>query len=170
MKLGSKYNLISAMPNPGGYACLWVGDVLAQEVVTAYGAGTGPGVPDDQGTPVPGTVVPGMAVTLNAQGYWEAATSPDLSVPSLPIPVFFVHGGNDDFDGAFVGKPVALHGFAELLTDRFTGSSFPPGSPLTVNAGNFVVKTNAASGLQVVGTVGTRGLQNGVLHVMFGVK
>lgn len=169
MKLNSKYNLISGSPNPGGYACLWVSDVLAQEVATAYSSGSGPGVPNSDGTPTAGTVEPGMAVTLNSSGYWSLATSPDLSA-ALPIPVFFVHGGDEDFDGAFTGKPVALHGFAEILTDKFTGSSFPPGTPLTVSSGLFVAKTNPASGLQVVATVGNRGLQNGVLHVMFGVK
>lgn len=167
MKLNSNYDLISATPLPGGHASLWISDALAQEAATAIDNGTGVTTPDAQGTPVPGTIVPGMAVTLNSSGYWELATSPTLGTPALPILIGFVHGGDDDFDGAFTGKPVVLCGFAEFITDQFTGSSFPPGTPLTVAAGQFVAKTSAASTLQVVGFVGNRGLANGKLHVVF---
>jgi hypothetical protein len=167
MKLNSNYDLISATPNPGGHAALWISDVLAQEAATAISTGTGVTTPNAQGTPQPGTIVPGLAVTLNSSGYWDLATSPTLGTPSLPILIGFVHGGDDDFDGAYLGKLVVLCGYAEFLTDQFTGASFPPGTPLTVNAGQFVAKTSAASTLQVVGFVGNRGLLNGKLHVVF---
>ena len=134
MKLNSNYDLISATPNPGGHAALWIADMLAQEAATAIDNGTGVTTPDAQGTPQAGTIVPGMAVALNSSGYWELATSPTLGTPSLPIMIGFVHGGDDDYDGAYVGKPVVLYGYAEFLTDQFTGASFPPGTPLTVTA------------------------------------
>lgn len=170
MKLNSNYDLISQTPNAGGIASLWISDVLAQEAATAIDAGTGVTTPDAQGTPQPGTIVPGMIVTLNANGYWDLATSPNLSAPALPIPMGFVHGGDDDFDGAYLGKLVVLAGLAELLTDQFNGVSFPAGTPLVANAGRFEAKVSAASGLQVVGYVGSRGLSNGILHVMFGLR
>jgi hypothetical protein len=166
MKLNSNYDLISATPLPGGHAALWISDVLAQEAATAIDSGVGVTTPNAQGTPQPGTIIPGMAVTLNSNGYWGLATSPDLS-SALPALIGFVHGGDDDFDGAYLGKLVVLSGFAELVTDQFTGGSFPPGTPLTVSAGMFVAKTNPASALQVVGFVGNRGLSNGKLHVVF---
>jgi hypothetical protein len=169
MKLNSNYDLISAQPNPGAYAALWISDVLAQEAATAIDAGTGVTTPDSQGTPQPGTIVPGMVVTLNANGYWGLATSPDLAA-ALPIPTGLVHGGDDDFDGAYLGKLVVLAGVLECLTDQFNGVTFPPGAPLVVNAGKFEAKTNPVSALQVVGYVGNRGLQNGILHVMFGLR
>lgn len=167
MKLNSNYDLISAEPNPGGRAALWISDALAQEAATAIDAGIGVTTPDTQGTPQPGTVVPGMCVALNGNGYWDLATSPTLGTPSLPLATGFVHGGDDDYDGAMLGKLVVLTGTAEFLTDQFNGASFPPGTPLVANAGKFEAKTNAASTLQVVGFVGNRGLANGVLHVMF---
>ena len=167
MKLNSNYDLISATPNPGGHAALWISDMLAQEAATAIDNGTGVTTPDAQGTPQAGTIIPGMAVALNSSGYWELATSPTLGTPSLPIMIGFVHGGDDDYDGAYVGKPVVLYGYAEFLTDQFTGASFPPGTPLTVSAGLFAAKTSASSTLQVVGFVGNRGLSNGKLHVVF---
>jgi hypothetical protein len=167
MKLNSNYDLISAEPNPGGRAALWIADALAQEAANAINAGAGVTTPDAQGTPQPGTILPGSCVALNANGYWDLATSPDLSAPALPIPMGFVHGGDEDFDGAMLGKLVVLCGYAEFLTDQFNGASFPPGTPLVANAGKFEAKTNPASGLQVVGFVGNRGLSNGVLHVLF---
>jgi hypothetical protein len=166
MKLNSNYDLISATPMPGGHAALWISDVLAQEAATAIDSGVGVTTPDTQGTPQPGTIIPGLAVSLNSNGYWGLATSPDLSA-ALPQLIGFVHGGDDDFDGAYVGKPVILCGFAEFVTDQFSGASFPQGTPLTVSAGLFVAKTSAASALQVVGFVGNRGLSNGKLHVVF---
>lgn len=166
MKLNSNYDLISATPMPGGHAALWISDVLAQEAATAIDSGVGVTTPDTQGTPQPGTIIPGLAVALNSNGYWGLATSPDLSA-ALPQLIGFVHGGDDDFDGAYVGKPVILCGFAEFVTDQFSGASFPPGTPLTVSAGLFVAKTSFASALQVVGFVGNRGLSNGKLHVVF---
>jgi len=169
MRLNSNYDLISAQPNPGGFAALWIADVLAQEAATAIDAGTGVTTPDAQGTPQRGTVLPGMAVTLNANGYWELATSPDLAV-ALPIAMGFVHGGDDDFDGAYLGKLVVLAGLAEFVTSEVNGVTFPPGTPLVVNAGKFEAKTNPASALQVVGYVGARGFRNGILHVMFGLR
>lgn len=170
MKLSSNYDLISAQPNPGGFAALWISDVLAQEAATAIDTGIGVTTPDVNGSPQPGTIVPGSIVTLNSSGYWSAATSPDLSVPSLPIPIGFVHGGDDDFDGAFLGKLVVIAGLAEFLTDQFNGVSFTPGGPLVANAGKIEAKTVASSGLQLIGYIGNRGLQNGILHVMFGLR
>lgn len=170
MRLNSNYDLISAQPNPGGFAALWISDVLAQEAATAIDAGTGVTTPDSQGTPQPGTVLPGMAVTLNANGYWEPATSPNLSAPALPIAMGFVHGGDDDYDGAYLGKLVVLAGLAEFVTSEVNGVTFPPGTPLVANAGKFEAQTNPASGLQVVGYVGARGFRNGILHVMFGLR
>lgn len=168
-KLSSQYDLISATPHPGGHASLWISDVLAQEVATAIDAGVGPTMPDAAGTPTPGTLHPGMVMTLNSGGYWEPATSPNLST-DLPIVMGFAHEGNEDWGGAFVGKPVILVGLAEMLTEFFNGVTFPPGTALVANAGKFEAKTSASSSLQVVGYVGNRGLRNGVLHVMFGVR
>lgn len=168
--LSSKYDLISGSQLTGAGACLVISDVAAQEAITAFDAGSGPGVPDTNGTPALGTLISGQVVTLNSNGYWDLATSPDLSVPNFPIVMGVMHDGDEDFDGAYTGKPVVLVGLCEILTDQISsGTNFPPGSPLTVSAGKFLLKSSAASGLQVVGRVGNRGYNNGVLHVMFGV-
>lgn len=171
MQLSSKYDLISASPIVGGHACLAISDVLAQEAYTAFEAGSGVGTPDANGTTTPGTLQPGQVVTMNANGYWELATSPTLGTPSLPILMGVMHDGDEDFDGAATGKPVVLVGQCEILTEYYTGSSFPPGSLVTVTAGSFVLKSSAVSTVQAVGRVGNRGLNTatGVLHVMFGV-
>jgi len=171
MQLNSKYDLISATPIVGGHACLAISDVLAQEAFAAFEAGSGVGTPDSEGSPVPGTLLPGQVVTMNTSGYWELATSPTLGTPSLPILMGVMHDGDEDFDGAATGKPVVLIGPCEILTPHYTGGSFPPGSQVTVSAGLFVLKSVAASTVQAVGRVGNRGLNSatGVLHVMFGV-
>jgi hypothetical protein len=166
MKLTSNYDLISATPNPGGHAALWISDVLAQEAATAINAGSGVGTPDASGTPQAGTIVPGMVVSLNSSGYFDLATSPDLSA-ALPQLMGLVHSGDEDYDGAYLAKPVVLVGLCEAITDQFTGATFNPGTPLKVSAGLFVAKTAVAND-QIVGYVGNRGLQNGKLHVVFG--
>ena len=167
MKLTSKYDLISAMPQPGGLASLWFSNGLAQEAATAIDAGSGPGVPDSEGTPTPGVIEPGHVVTMNSSGNWDLATSPTLGTPALPLLMGVVHSGDDDFDGAYLGKLVVLSGPVEILTDKVTGSSFPIGTNLTVTAGRFVTEVTASSTIQRVGYVGAQGFKNGVLHVIF---
>lgn len=166
MKLSSNYDLISATPNPGGHASLWISDVLAQEAATAIDVGTGPTTPNSEGTPQAGNIVPGMVVSLNSAGYWDLATSPDLTA-TFPQPIGFVHGGDDDFDGAYLGKLVVLYGFAEFKTDQINGSTFVPGQVLVANAGKIEVKASFSGGQQVIGYVGNQGFVNGVLHVIF---
>lgn len=165
MDLRETYTLRSETPKEGAYACLGLSDVLAQEVSLAYGAGTGPGTPDQYGTLQEGTIPPGSVVMLAADGTWVPGTSALVNA-ALPIPLFFVHEGTIDLGGRFIGKLVALRGIANFLTTRFNGTSFVPGTALVANAGRFEIKVQGDN-KQVVGWVGPLGLQGSRLDVIF---
>ena len=165
MDLRETYTLRSETPKEGAYACLGLSDILAQEVSTAYGAGTGPGTPDPFGTLQEGTIAPGTIVQMASDGTWVAGTSPLLDA-ALPVALFFVHEGDIDLGGRYIGKLVALRGLANFLTIRFNGTSFTPGQPLVANAGRFEVKVFGDK-KQVVGWVGALGLQGSRLDVIF---
>lgn len=164
MKLTEKFNLRSMNPMPGALSGLWI-SLQPKEVADAYAAGTGPGVADTQGTPTPGTLVPGQIVVLDANGQCVLMTSQDLTanMPKLPFVLF---SGDNDFSGSFVGEVLAFHGGSRLDTEKFDAGSYTPGLPLIANAGNFALKAAAADHIQIVGYVGPRGAQNGVLDVL----
>ncbi len=164
MKLSQKYTPRAANPQPGALGGIWM-SVQPSEVAAAIDAGTGAGVPDDNGTPTAGTIVPGQLVVVNAAGTLDLMTSADMAGGTLPQVPFVVHSGDDDFSGSLVGECLIYHGGARLDTEQFVGITFSPKDLLTASAGSFALKVQA-DGLQIVGMVGPRGLANGVLDVV----
>jgi len=166
MKLSNKYTPTGMEPMPGARAGLWL-SCKAQEVATAEAAGVGPGVPDDEGTPTPGTVVPGSLVEINASGNLQLATSPDWTA-AMPKMIFCVFSGDDDFSGSLVGDLLCYHGGGRLDTQQYNpAGSYVPGMPLIASAGLFTPKVAANDHFQVIAVVGPKGLStNGVLDVL----
>ncbi len=164
MKLSQKYSPRGANPQPGALGGIWM-SVQPSEVAAAIDAGTGPGVPDDSGTPQAGTIVPGQVVVLNSAGTLDLMTSQDMAGGTLPQLPFVVHSGDDDYSGSLVGECLIYHGGARLDTEKFNGIVFAPSNLLTASAGNFALKV-AADGLQIIAMVGPRGMADGVLDVV----
>jgi|OM-RGC.v1.020724134 hypothetical protein len=165
MKLASKFNLSGRDPINGGKAGIYEAFVPA-EIAAAYTLGTGPGVPDDNGTIVAGTIEPGHIVSIStAAGTAGLATSPDLTA-AVPQLMFVVFSGDDDFSGATAGSINCIHGGCRFDTEKFNSAlSYTPGAPLRVAAG--VINTKVfGDNLQIVGFVGPRGVLNGVLDVI----
>lgn len=165
MKLTSKFGLRSESPMAGGLSGHWM-TMTPVEVNDAYATGTGPGTPDTDGTITPGTVVGGMIVTPDSSGLAALMTSPTLNSAGIPLLPYVVFSGDDDFSGAMSGVVIAVHGPGRLDTDQFVGSSgYTPGVMLVATAGKWDIKVGSDN-KQVVGWVGPRGLDNGVLDVI----
>lgn len=168
MRFQDRYQPSTEGPKEAFYACLGLSEILAQEINTAYNAGTGPGTPDAMGTIQPGTIIPGSVVMLASDNTWVLGTSPAVSGggAALPVMLFFVHEGTVDLTGRQVGRLTALRGLARFYTTAFSGSAFTPGAPLYADSGNFVLKV-LGDAKQIVGWVGPDGLRDGRLDVIF---
>lgn len=167
MDFTNTYRLITETPKPGAMACLGISTQYAKEVSDALAVGTvgGAGQPDANWVYTAGTIRPGQGVQMTSAAVWELGTSPDVSA-ALPKALFFVHEGDKDFTGRYVGRLTALRGLARFKTSAISGSSFSPGDALYMSSGNFVLKVNGDH-RQIVGWVGPDGLRNGLLDVMF---
>lgn len=169
MDLKQKFTPKTQAPLRGGEAGLWLSR-YAQEVVDALAAGSGASVPDSDGTPVAGTIVPGQIVELNSSGNFALATQCDLSA-ATPKLYFVVFSGDKDLSGAFVGKLNACHGGMRYVTEKYDAGSYAPGDALVVSsgtAGNLQKKGAVADHIQVVGIVGPDGVSavDGTLDVI----
>lgn len=166
MKLSQKFNLSGRDPINGAKAGIYE-SFTPVEVLNAYSTGVGPGVPDDNGTPTPGTIEPGHIISMAASGAIQLATSPLLNA-ALPIMMFVVFSGDDDFSGAASGTVNAIHGGCRFDTEKFnTAASYTPGAPLFASNATPGILTPKSFGdnRQIVGFVGPRGVLNGVLDV-----
>lgn len=165
MKLSQKFNLSGRDPINGAKAGIYE-SFTPVEIFNAYATGTGPGVPDDNGTIVAGTVEPGHIVAISgASGTVDLATSPNLNSANA-IMLFVVFSGDDDFSGATAGAVNCVHGGCRFDTEKFnTASSYTPGDALIVSAGIVAPKV-VGDHRQIVGFVGPRGVLNGVLDVL----
>ena len=167
MKLSQKFNLSGRDPINGAKAGIYE-SFQPVEVANALIAGIGPGVPDNDGTPTPGTIVPGHIVAMSSTGDIDLFTSAVISgggavLPSLPFVVF---SGDDDFSGSFVGQVNCVHGGCRFDTEKFnTAVAYTPGTPLIAVAGLLAPKV-LADAKQIIGFVGPRGVINGVLDVI----
>src|SRR5271170_3112495 len=112
MLLSSKFTLRSEAPMNGGLSGFWM-TLQPTEVATAYASGSGPGVPDTNGTPTAGTIVGGMIVNPNSTGTYDLSTSPNLS-SVYPIVPFVVFEGDNDFSGSAAGVVIGVHGPGRL--------------------------------------------------------
>jgi len=162
--ISEKFTLRTEMPLTGATAGIWM-TLDTAEAVAARAAGTGPSVPDSNGTPAAGTILRGQGVSYNSSGNIELGTSPDLS--SVVGKLFFVvFAGNNDFSGRFSnGKVVVIHGGCRFDTEKYASGSFTKGAPLQLVAGVWTQKVYGDH-KQIVGYVGPRGLANGVLDVV----
>lgn len=163
MKLSQKFNLSGRDPINGAKAGIYE-SFAPVEVLNAYATGTGPGVPDDNGTIVAGTISPGHVVALTASGAVDLATSPNLNSANA-VMLFVVFSGDDDFSGAVSGQVNCFHGGARFDTEKFDAAqSYTPGAALIVSAGILTPKV-VGDHAQILGFVGPRGVLNGVLDV-----
>jgi uncharacterized protein YaiE (UPF0345 family) len=164
MKLSQKFNLSGRDPINGAKAGIYE-SFTPVEVLNAYATGTGPGVPDDNGTIVAGTISPGHIVSLVASGAVDLASSPNLNSANA-IMMFVVFSGDDDFSGATSGAMNCVHGGCRFDTEKFdSAQSYTPGAALIASSGLLTPKT-VGDHLQIVGFVGPRGVLNGVLDVL----
>jgi hypothetical protein len=163
MKLSQKFSLTGMEPMAGARGALWM-SVQAKEVADAIVAGTGPSIPDTNGTPEAGTIVPGTIVKINATGTLEAMTSGDMAGAVLPSLPWVVFSGDDDYSGRLVGDLLIANG-ARFDSEMYVAGTYTPGDLLTASAGSVAVKV-AADGLQIVGMVGPRGMVDSVLDVV----
>lgn len=168
MKLNSKFQLRTNVPQKGAYGSIWL-NCKPQEVLDAEATGVGPGAIESSGTPTQGTFEPGVVIQLNAAGAFELAT-PAVLGTDMPKMYFVVFAGNNDF--SLDGSIFVFHGGARFETIMFdAGSGYDPGLPLVVSGatdGNLALKAAAGDNVQVVGYVGPKGLRpNGALEVLF---
>jgi|GEM_PF-4215282 len=162
--INEKFTLRTEMPLTGATAGIWM-TLDTQEAVDARSTGTGPSVPDVNGTPAAGTILRGQGVTFNGAGNVVLATSPNVSA-ALPQLLFVVMAGNNDYSGRFSnGKIVVIHGGCRFDTEKFGAGPFTPNTPLRLAAGVWNLSAQGDN-LQIAGWVGPRGLANGVLDVI----
>jgi hypothetical protein len=143
---------------------LWVNHV-PQEIADAIAAGNGPGVPNNNGTPAPGTILPGHIVEMNSAGNIVLGSSPDLTAEFQKL-FFVVHEGDDDFSGSFAGKIPTVHGGIRFDTELWNAGAFAPRLPVIAVAGRVQLKGAFGDNIQAIGYVGPRGLVDGVLDVI----
>ena len=162
--INEKFTLRTEMPLTGGVAGIWM-TLNTQEAVDAMAVGAGPGVPDENGTFVGGTILRGFGVTFNSLGNVVKATSVDVTA-ALPQLLMVVFAGNNDFSGRFSNaKVVVVHGGVRFDTEKFGAGPFTPNVPLTLTAGVWNLSV-LGDHKQIAGWVGPRGLANGVLDVI----
>lgn len=115
------------------------------------------------GTPTPGTIAPGMIVSMkSSNGKAELATAPVLRsalalLDVVPKLMAVTIDGNTGFSGAFVQKLTCLTGGFTMVTDQFVAGSYNPGDPVTVVSGLIVVRGGANAYRQIYGFVGPAG-------------
>jgi len=124
------------------------------------------------GTPRAGDIFPGAIVVMNANGNATLADN-DNALTDFPALLFTAVDGDQDLDGAFVGKITCLQGGMELELDvsNFVAGTYAPGDVLTVGhaGGSSVGQFRAAAGgEQFYAVVGSRGQDtvNNILHVI----
>jgi len=165
MRFQELFKPTTESPKEAFVACLGLSEYFAQEMATAFNAGTGPGTPDAFGSIQAGTITPGTMVTMNSEKNWEAATSPLLNA-ALPKQIFLVFEGSVDLVGRNLGKLTAVRGLCRFYTTYYNGSGFVVNTPLVANAGRFEVKV-FGDNKQIVGFVGPDQDANGRLDVIF---
>lgn len=121
------------------------------------------------GTPQPGDIFPGAIVVMNANGKALKADNDD-ALTDAPALLFTSLDGDQDLDGAFVGKITCLQGGMELKLGQpnFVAAAYTPGDKLTcANTATHAGKFRAAtSGEQIYGVVGARGL-DATLNILY---
>lgn len=124
-----------------------------------------------EGTPKTGDIFPGAIVVMNANGNIELADNDDAKTDA-PALLWTAVDGDQDLDGAFVGKATCLQGGMELELDtgNYVAAAYTIGQRLTVantaaNAGKFRAAT---TGEQIYAVVGSRGLDTAtnILHAI----
>lgn len=155
-RLNSNFDIISHDPHSNALAGL-------MEVLDL----ASPTSPAANGTPTLGTVGPGTIVVMDSDGKAIVADNADAST-NAPVMMFTVIDGDVDFDGAFTGKVTCLQGGGDLLVTNYKAASYTPGAMLTCDNTTPGDWRAAASGEQIYGVVGPRGLDtvNSVLHVI----
>lgn len=165
MLLVRKFQMTGRSPLNGAQSGIWESFQPA-EIAAAILAGTGAGMPDANGTPTAGTITPGTVLVLGSAGTVDLMTSGDLTAAHAQLP-WITFAGDDDLSGRTVGEVLVFHGGARFDTERCnTGSSYTVGAPLIASAGILQPKAAVADHIQIVGFVGPRGYQNGVLDVI----
>ena len=123
------------------------------------------------GTPRAGAIFPGAIVVMNASGNATLADN-DNALTDAPSLLFTAVDGDQDLDGAFVGKITCLQGGMELELDtgNYVAAAYTAGDFLTCgHAGGSSegMFRAAATNEQMYAVVGSRGLDvNNVLHVI----
>ncbi len=160
--LTSKFQLVTKDSLPGAMGGIW--DVfIPQEIEDAKTTGTGPGVPDSEGSTQLGTLASGTMMVLNSNYRLEAGDSEDLASNFAQM-FWVIFEGDDDYSGAAAGCVTAVHGGCRIETVKFdTTKSYVPGRPLIVVAGDLVPQAAAGDAMQVVGYVGSGVNSDGVL-------
>lgn len=166
MKFSDKFTLTGDAPLAGGMGGVWM-KAKFQEVADAETAGVGPSIPDDNGTPTPGTVKAGTLCELNSNGNMDKATQATLGT-NMPKLYMVAFAGNTDYSGAYVGTVSFVTG-CRLETTVFDSAVYAKGAPLVpspTTAGNWSPKVSASDNIQGVGFVGPKGVADGVLDVI----
>jgi hypothetical protein len=122
------------------------------------------------GTPQPGDIFPGAIVVMNANGNVVLADNAD-ALTDAPSLLFTVADGDQDLDGAFVGKVTCLQGGMELKLGEpnYVAGAYAPGDLLSCASGADAGKFEAAvAGEQIYAIVGSRGQDttNNLLYVI----
>ena len=171
--LESTFDIISHDPHPNARAGLMT--VLDVEgAIGPYGAGA-----PYTGTPVPGSIYPGMIVVMNNAGNAEIANNNPAPPGNVAFPamLFVAIDGDRDFDGAFVHRITCIQGGMEIVTDLYVPNpALLPGVMLTCGddvaappdySGYFRI---AVKGEQIYGMVGSDGIDATVtpstLHII----
>jgi len=161
-----KFSLTSDAPMQGANGAI-IMKLKFQEVADAETAGTGVGVPDENGTPVRGTTKSGTLCYLNSNGNLDKAVQTNLSSEFAKL-YLVCFAGLNDWSGAYVGVVSALCG-ARFETVVFDAGVYTKGMPLvpsSVTPGNFMQKASATDNIQGVGYVGPKGTFDGLLDVV----
>lgn len=168
MKFTDKFTLTADAPMAGAMGGLWM-KAKFQEVADAEAAGTGPSVPDENGTPTPGTVKAGTMCHFNSNGNLDKATQTDLTAAFAKL-YGVVFAGDTDYSGAYVGVVSVICGGCRYETSVYDSAVYVKGTPLvpsSVTAGNLMPKAAVGYNIQPVGFVGPKGVADGVLDVVF---
>ena len=165
MRLNTKFNLCTNETQQGAESALWF-NAQPQEVIDALANGSGPGVPQANGTPQQGTFEPGQIVQGNATGGFVLATQCQLGT-DMPRPYFCVFTGNNDFSAT--GDIFVFMG-GVFETEKYDATSYDRFAPVVVsptNPGNVSPKLLANDNIKHLGFVGPRGLMpNGALEII----
>jgi hypothetical protein len=149
-----------------GFIAALVVNLQTEENRLAQISGSGPGVPDANGNIVPGTIRAGHILTYGPNGTVILGTSPDLSTSFSKL--FFVAISNTvGPSGAASSIVTCAHGGIRFDTSIYNPAGvYTVGAPLIAVNGVLEPKV-LGDNKQVVGYVGPRGLQSGVLDVLF---